>query len=169
MPHRGRHRWRRVDGGHERANLGGNSRQGDGKPRLEDATGYVAMAGQGNVRGPPALNTALGRCGASAQRSQFASAAMTVMFTDATTLQLARQPAQHGSSRPLATADDHESAPRQARFMPLASGHSVTYRGPHRRRRFTGAAPDLDRGNDEVKTCSHFTAVLPEQDTSRQS
>lgn len=53
MLHRGRHRWRRVDGGHERANLGANSRQGDGKPRLEDATGYVAMAGQGNVRGPP--------------------------------------------------------------------------------------------------------------------
>ena len=35
--------------------------------------------------------------------------------------------------------------------------------------RTTGVTPGVDRGNDVVKTCSHFTAALPERDTSRHS
>jgi hypothetical protein len=152
MPHRGPRRRHRLGNWHGHKDVSGCScppvldwRRSGVTPSCSRATKATAMAGCSGgetARGPPAVHGALGRCGASAQRSQFASAAMTVMFTDATSSQLARQPAQHGNSRPRATADDHE-AHRQARFTPLASDHSVTHRGPHRRRRFTGATPDL--------------------------
>ena len=135
---------RRPGLAHEPADVGSyartnirDCRQGDDTLRsrhLARNQGVPGAVSRTRARGPPVLRAALGRCGPSAQLSQFASAAMTVMFTDATSLQLARQPAQHGSSRPLATADDHES-------VSPGSLHAASKRSQRLPSRSTSAAP----------------------------
>jgi hypothetical protein len=142
---------------------------GTAQPRQAAKNGMMTgPVSHGSARGPP-NGQRRADVGASARRPTITHAAMTVMPIDATSLQLARQPARHGNSRPRATADDHESALRQLasrRSQAITASSIAVHTGgagsPAPRRTF-------DRGNDEVKTCSHFTAVLLDRDTSRQS
>ena len=77
---------------------------------------------------------------------------------------LARQPAHHGSSRPLVTADDHDGRPSLACRHTAASERSRPHssRSASDGRWTTGAMSSLIRGNHEVKPCSHFKAALLE-------